>query len=123
VFLGLAIGGFGVTVAKHYVRWNGPLAVLGPLLTIASATVLIWVAANERLLNPAFVDAAGWPDGVTRWVNLGLLVTAVIALAQTVVETVTGFVARSWVTPDWNQMIQTAVNGVTARGSRRRSRD
>jgi hypothetical protein len=123
VFLGLAIGGFGVTVAKHYVRWNGTLAVVGALLTIASATVLIWVAANERLLNPAFVDAAGWPDGVTRWVNLGLLVTGVIALAQTVVETVAGFVARSWVTPDWNQMIQTAVNGVTVRGSRRRSRD
>jgi hypothetical protein len=123
VFLALAFGGFGITVAKHYVRWSATLAVAGALLTVASATVLIWVAANGRLLNPAFVDAAGWPDGVTRWINLGLVVTAVIALAQTVVETVAGFVARSWVTPDWNQMIQTAVNGVTTRGSRRRSSD
>jgi hypothetical protein len=90
---------------------------------IASATVLIWIAANDRLLNPAFVEAAGWPDGVTRWVNLGLVVAAVLALVQSVVETAASFVARSWATPDWNQMIQTAVNGLTARVSRRRSPD
>jgi hypothetical protein len=119
-FLALAIGGFGITVAKYYVRWNGGLAIAGALLTIASVTVLISIAANDRLLNPAFVDAVGWSDDVTRWINLGLIVAAVIALAQTVVGTVASFVARSWVTPDWNQMIQTAVDGVT-RGSRRRS--
>jgi len=121
VFLALAVGGFAITVAKHYVRWNGTLAITGTLLSVASATVLLWVAANDRLLNPAFVEAAGWPDSVGRWVNLGLIVTGVIALSQAVVETVAGFVARSWVTPDWNQMIQAAVKGLTIRGSRKSS--
>jgi len=120
VFLGLALGGFGVAIAKQYVRWNAALAVTGALLAIASATVLIWLAANDRLINPAFADAAGWPDAVTRWTNLGLVISAVIAVVQAVVELVAGFRTRSWQAPDWNQMIQTAVDGVTVR--RRSSR-
>jgi hypothetical protein len=119
VFLGLAIAGFGLTIAKHYIRWSATVAILSGLLTVGSTTVLIWLAGNDRLLNPAFVAAAGWPEGVTRWINLGLIVAAVIAIVQAVVETVAGFVARSWATPDWNQMIQSAVNGLTVRDPRR----
>jgi hypothetical protein len=119
VLLALAIGGFGIAIAKLYVRYSVPLAVVGALVTIASPAVLIWIAANDRLLNPAFVDAAGWPDGVARWINIGLVVTGVLAVVQTVIETAAGLVARSWVSADWNHMIHTVVDGITVRGSRR----
>ncbi|TMR93012.1 hypothetical protein [Nonomuraea basaltis] len=119
VFLGLAIAGLGVTVAKSYVNWSVPVAITAVLLSIASTTVLIWVAADDRLLNPAFVDAAGWPSDVARWINVGLIVAAVLAVVQAVVEAAAGFAARSWVTPSWKTMIHTIVEGITIRASRR----
>ncbi len=119
VFLGLVIAGLGVVVAKNYVRWSVPVAVSAVLLTIANTTVLIWVAANDRLLNPAFVDAAGWPAEVTRWINLGLIVTAVLTVMQTAIEAAAGFAARSWVTADLRTQIHTVVEGITIRISRR----
>lgn len=103
VFVVLAFAALGVTVAKNYVRWNAPLAITGVLLSIASALVLISVAASGRLLNPAFVDAVGWQPEVVQWINVGLMIAATIAIAQAVVEVVAGFVARSWVTPGRNK--------------------
>jgi hypothetical protein len=119
VVLGLVAAGFGIAVAKHYVRWSASLALVGAAFGIGSATLLIWLAANEKLINPAFADAAGWPPEVARWIGIGLIVTAVLTVVQTVVETVAGFAARSWVTPDWHNMIHTIVDGITVRSPRR----
>jgi hypothetical protein len=119
LFLGFAFGGFAVTVAKYYTRWRPWVAVAGALLAIASATVLIWVAANDHLLNPAFTEAANWPSSVSRWINIGLIVTGVVAVVQAVVEAVAGFLARSWATPNWNEMIHTVVDNLTVRAPRK----
>jgi len=115
VVLGLVAGGFGITVAKQYVRWSPSLALVGAAFGIGSATLLIWLAADDKLINPAFAAAAGWPAEVTEWIGIGLIVVAVLTVVQTVVETVAGFVARSWVTPDWHNMIHTIVDGVARR--------
>ncbi|MEO3859626.1 permease prefix domain 1-containing protein [Acrocarpospora sp. B8E8] len=119
VFLGLAIAALGVTVAKSYVRWSVPVAVTAVLLSIATTTLLIWIAAGDRLLNPAFVDAAGWPSEVAYWTNAGLIIAAVLAVVHAVVEAAAGFAARSWVTPSWKPMIHTIVEKIPARASRR----
>ncbi|GAA1011684.1 hypothetical protein Aple_012710 [Acrocarpospora pleiomorpha] len=119
VFLALAIAALGVTVAKSYVSWSVPVAVAAVLLSIASTTLLIWIAANDRLLNPAFVDAAGWPSQVAHWTNVGLIIGAVLAVLHAVVEAAAGFAARSWVTPSWKSMIHTIVEALPVRASRR----
>ncbi|GIH26591.1 hypothetical protein Aph01nite_49010 [Acrocarpospora phusangensis] len=119
VFLGLALAGLGVTVAKSYLRWSVPVAVAAVLLSVAGTTLLIWIAAGDRLLNPAFTDAAGWNSDVAYWTNAGLIIAAVLTVVHAVVETAAGFAARSWVTPSWKSMIHTIVDGVSLRTSRR----
>jgi len=119
LFLGLAFGGFAITVAKYYTRWRPSVAIASAVLGIASATVLIWVAANDHLLNPAFTETAGWPSSVSRWIDIGLIVAGVIAVVQAVVETVAGFVARSWAAPNWNEMMHTVVEGISVRATRK----
>ncbi|HEX6681368.1 MAG TPA: permease prefix domain 1-containing protein [Candidatus Limnocylindrales bacterium] len=119
VFVGLAVAGFGLTVAKNYLRWNPAIAVTSVLLAIGVSSLLIWLAANDRLLNPAFVSAAGWTAEVAQWINIGMIVAAVLAIVQNVVEAAVGFRARSWETPEWNSMIHTIADGLTIRSPRR----
>ncbi|MEU0521456.1 permease prefix domain 1-containing protein [Streptosporangium sp. NPDC006007] len=82
----LVIASLGFSFAKYYARWSVPLAVAGSLVNIASAIVLIWLAANDRVLNPVFVEAAKWPLSVPQWINTGLIVISVGALIHTVAE-------------------------------------
>ena len=113
LFLALAVAGLGVTFAKHYTRWNPPLAVASALLNVATAGLLVWLATSDRLLNPAFTDAAAWPATVSRWVDIGLVVAAVITVAYAVIETAAGFATRSWVMADMGRLIRTATDDLT----------
>jgi len=113
LFLAVAVAGLGVTFAKHYTRWNPPLALASALLNVATAGLLVWLATSDRLLNPAFTDAAAWPAGVSRWVDIGLVVTAVITVAYAVIETAAGFATRSWVMADMGRLIRTATDDLT----------
>ncbi|MFD8526655.1 permease prefix domain 1-containing protein [Streptosporangium canum] len=82
----LVIASLGFSFAKYYARWSVPLAVSGSLVLIACAVTLIWLAVNDRVLNPAFVEAAGWPQSVSQWIGTGLVVTSVGTLVHTVAE-------------------------------------
>ncbi|ACZ87136.1 zinc-binding dehydrogenase [Streptosporangium roseum] len=90
LFIALVVASLGFSFAKYYVRWSVPLAVAGSLVLIACAIALIWLAANGRVLNPAFVEAAGWPPSVPRWIATGLVVTSVGTLIHTVTVLVNG---------------------------------
>ncbi|MFC0528778.1 permease prefix domain 1-containing protein [Phytohabitans kaempferiae] len=68
VFIGLLIASLGLSFTKYYARQTVPLVVGRALADIATALTLIWIAANDHLLNPAFVEAAGW-SAADRWTN------------------------------------------------------
>lgn len=85
-FIALVVASLGFAFAKHYVRWSVPVAVAGSLVDLAAPVVLIWLAANDRVLNPAFVAAAGWPMSVPYWTKVVLIVISAGTLAHTVAE-------------------------------------
>ncbi|MFE3452291.1 permease prefix domain 1-containing protein [Nonomuraea sp. NPDC059194] len=86
LFIALVIASLGFAYARHYIRWSVPFAVAGSLVDLACPLTLIWLAANDRLLNPAFVQAAGWPPSVPRWIGTGLVVLSIGTLAHTVLD-------------------------------------
>jgi MFS family permease len=80
VFMGLVVSGLVASIASYYQgRWTPtPRTIVAALLEIAGPAVLIWIAVNDRILNPAFVEAMGWSAdtvGVSRSV---VIVVAVI---------------------------------------------
>jgi len=86
VFIALAAAQVVFQFVRYYVRWSLPLAIAGALVHVAGAVALIWAAATDRILNPAFIAAAGWPEDAAKWINAGLVVIAIGTLLQTVVE-------------------------------------
>ncbi|WP_214105960.1 permease prefix domain 1-containing protein [Acrocarpospora catenulata] len=90
LFLALVLATLGVTFARYYTRWSLPLAITGALVEIATAITLIWLAANDRVLNPAFVAAAGWPAQTPEWITTGLIALSVVTLLHTVTTSLKG---------------------------------
>lgn len=86
VFIALVIGSLAVSFAKYYARWGLPLALGAALVELASPILLIWLAVNDRVLNPAFVEAVGWSSNAVEWANRGLVIAAVLTIVHTVVE-------------------------------------
>jgi hypothetical protein len=86
VYLGLIVLSLGVSFANYYARWNTPLAITATVVDVAPPAVLIWLAANDRVLNPAFVEAAGWSPEVSRWVQIGLIAVSVLTIIHSVTE-------------------------------------
>jgi len=86
VFLGLVVLSLGISFANYYARWNTPLALVGTLVKLASSVLLIWLAANDRIVNPAFVAAAGWDPGTSEWIHKGLIIAGVLTIIQSIVE-------------------------------------
>ncbi|WP_157246028.1 hypothetical protein [Nonomuraea typhae] len=78
VFLGLVVAALASSFAKYYARWTVPVAVAGSLAGVASAVMLIWLAANDRVLNPA----AGLPG----WINTVLIVISAFTILNTVID-------------------------------------
>ncbi|GHH62975.1 hypothetical protein GCM10017673_03080 [Streptosporangium violaceochromogenes] len=89
LFIAMVIVALGFSFAKHYLRWSVPLAVAGSLADIAPAVTLIWLAVTDRVLNPAFAEAAGWSPGVPRWITTGLVAVSAVSLLHTVTEGIT----------------------------------
>ncbi|MEU7823505.1 permease prefix domain 1-containing protein [Catellatospora sp. NPDC049133] len=87
-FLAVVLAGLGFAFARHYARWSVPLAVAGSLVDVAASLALIWLVTTDRLLNPAFVSAAGWGPEVPRWIGIGLVAMSVVTLLHTVAEAV-----------------------------------
>lgn len=87
VFIGLVILSLGNAFAKYYGPKRPSLAIAGALVDIAPAIVLVWLASTQRLLNPAFVEAAGWQPAM-RWVELGVLIAAALSVLSAIGEAV-----------------------------------
>jgi hypothetical protein len=85
-FLALVVVALGFSFARYYGRWNMPIAIASGLTTIACSILLIALAANDRILNPEFIAAAGWSDDANRWVYIGIVATSIGTLAHAVVE-------------------------------------
>jgi len=88
VFIGLIVVSLGFSYARYYARWSLPLALSGLLVEIATPVILIWLAAHHRVVNPAFITAAGWPDEATRWIAPGLVAVGVIGILSAIAEAV-----------------------------------
>ncbi|MFI9847568.1 permease prefix domain 1-containing protein [Nonomuraea sp. NPDC051941] len=85
-FIALVTVNLAVAYAKHYARWSVPLAVVGTLVEIACPIALLWLAAGDRLLNPAFTQAAAWPQSATTWINTALIVVSALSILFAVID-------------------------------------
>ena len=119
VFAGFAVAALGFAFAERHLRWSVPLALVRTVVDAACPAILIYLALTSRVLNPAFVSAAGWPAEATRWTAVGLAVVGAAALVRTAVQLAAGLSRRAWVSPNWNALIHTAVDGVSRFPSRR----
>ena len=76
VFIGLVVASLGLSYANHYARWSAPLSIAATIVDLAAPLALIWLAANDRMLNPAFIEAVGWTPEVDpmdpHWTDCGL---------------------------------------------------
>ncbi|GIG88191.1 permease prefix domain 1-containing protein [Plantactinospora endophytica] len=86
VFVAVAALSLGFSYAKYYLRWNLALGIIGTLVNLAAPAMLIWLATTDRMLNPAFVEAAGWSPEVPRWIGTGLVVLAVLTILHSIGE-------------------------------------
>jgi len=118
VFIAFAVASVGLTFATRYVPWNAPYAITRSLVDAVCPALLIWFAASDRVVNPAFVEAVAWPQRASQWIASGLILLAVGALIRVAIELTAGFVRQDWMTPNWHAFIRTAVDGI-ARVSRR----
>lgn len=91
LFAALLVVALGLVYAKHYARHNAPVAVAAALVDVTCSVALVWLVANDRVLNPAFVAAAGWSGGLVRAIEISLCALA----AATVLHAVGGAAART----------------------------
>lgn len=113
VFVAFAVAALGFAVADRRLTWSVPLALTRAVVDAVCPAILIFLAVTDRVLNPAFVSAAGWPAPATRWAAVGLAVVGAGALVRIAVELAAGLYRRTWVTPNWKILIHTAVDGMT----------
>jgi hypothetical protein len=88
VFVALALVHVGLRIGLHSARAIGPLAAGVFLTSVATTAIVIWAAATDHILNPAFVAAIGWPAEVVRWVNPIIIGAACLSLIGTTLELV-----------------------------------
>jgi hypothetical protein len=66
-------------VIGYYVGWGVPQAISNAALSVIFVLTVVGVARGGELLNPAFFEAAGWPegagpDGVVTWIIIVVIV-------------------------------------------------
>lgn len=83
VYLAFVVASLGFSYAKYYLRGGLMMAVTGSLANLVPPAMLIWLAGADRVLNPAFVEAAGWSPDTTRWINIGLIAVAALTILHT----------------------------------------
>jgi hypothetical protein len=79
--VGVLVVNVGLEVWKYRVgRWTWPVVAATTVVSAAFALPVAWLASQDRLLNPAFVDALGMSATVLDYVNLGIVVGAVLVV-------------------------------------------
>ena len=86
VFIGLVVVSLGLSYANYYLRRSAPLSVAATLADLVAPLALIWLAANDRVFNPAFIEAVGWTPEVVRWIHIGLAGISVLTMLHTIAE-------------------------------------
>ena len=87
VFVALVVGGLGLSFIRSYAKWSLPAALTAALVQLAPSVLLIWAAANDHIMNPAFITSAGW-DSAARGIRLGLVIAGVVGVLSTISDTV-----------------------------------
>ncbi|MFK4731591.1 permease prefix domain 1-containing protein [Agromyces mediolanus] len=80
-------------VAVFLAGWNWWLATVNVLLNIAFTVPALWLLLEGRLVNPAALEAVGWPWGDAGPIVVAVAVVTVIGVA--LADIVDGFV-KSW---------------------------
>lgn len=88
IFLALVLAGLGFSVARYYAKWSVPREIAGMLVRLAPSAILIWLAANDHVINPAFIESVGWPDEATKWIAPGLMLGGAIGIVSTIGDTI-----------------------------------
>lgn len=87
--IGVLVVNIAVEVWKYRVgRWTWPLAGAMAVVSAAFALPIGWLAWNESLFNPAFVDAVGMSEKVLGYVNDGVAAGAVVIVLIEVADVV-----------------------------------
>jgi len=86
VFIGLLIASLSFSFAKYYARPSIPFTIGRAAADIATALTLIWVVTNDHLINPAFIEAAGWSTNSLKWTDTVVVVICVGSLINAAVS-------------------------------------
>lgn len=78
----------GANALKLRGRWTLPLAIGATVVDLVGAIAIIVIGATGHMLNPAFVEAAGWPDVVEPIVNISLIVVGALTIATSAWENI-----------------------------------
>ncbi|GAA2373561.1 hypothetical protein Cme02nite_02340 [Catellatospora methionotrophica] len=84
----LVLASLFLTFARYHAGWRPVLGVAGGLAQAAPAALLVWLAAQEHFLNPAFIAATGWPEQATRWITPALIITGAVGILSALFETI-----------------------------------
>lgn len=87
VFVALVVAGLGFSFARHYSKWRLPVEIAGAAVRLAPSVILIWLAANDHVINPAFIVSVGWPEAATRWIAPGLMIGGALGIFSTLYDT------------------------------------
>ncbi len=86
LLIGLLVVGLVAPFASYAVgRWTAARAVGAAVFEVAGPIALIWLAATDRIINPAFAPAMAWPD-MTKWINISVIVVGVVAIGGALVK-------------------------------------
>lgn len=88
LFIALVVASLAVAFAKYHAGWRAPLALSGALVQIAPSILLIWLAANDKVINPAFLAAAAWPAEATAWIAPGLIIAGAAGILSVIMDSV-----------------------------------
>lgn len=83
--IGVLVLNIALEVWRYRVgRWTWPLVGAMAVVSAAFALPIAWLAWDESLFNPAFVDAVGMSSQVLEYVNLGIVVGALVTIVAEV---------------------------------------
>ncbi|QEO09419.1 permease prefix domain 1-containing protein [Protaetiibacter larvae] len=71
-------------------RWTLPRALVAILVDLIGAAAIIAIGAGGRALNPAFREAADWPESIVPVVNIALVAVGVLTIVTSLWEQTRG---------------------------------
>lgn len=89
LLLAVLVVNIGLEVWKYRAgRWTPPIAGLAIAVGAAFALPIAWLASQDALFNPAFVDAVGMSDKVLGYVDDGIVAGAVVIVLVEIGEAI-----------------------------------